>query len=39
MDLDPILPEASLLMSCTYLWMEKKHEKTEDVINRLPALS
>jgi adenylate cyclase len=33
-DLDPILPEASLLMGYTYLWMEA-HQKAEDVINRL----
>jgi adenylate cyclase len=37
-DLDPILPEASHLMSCTYLWMEE-HEKAEDIINRLLAIA
>jgi adenylate cyclase len=37
-DLDPILPEASLLMSCTYLWMEE-HEKSEEVMNRLLSIA
>jgi adenylate cyclase len=37
-DLDPNLPEASSLMSCTYLWMEE-HEKAEKVINRLLAIA
>lgn len=31
--LDPNMPEASLLMGYTYLWMEA-HEKAEAVINR-----
>jgi adenylate cyclase len=37
-DLDPNLPDAYLLMSCTHLWMEE-HEKAEDVINRLIAIA
>jgi tetratricopeptide (TPR) repeat protein len=37
-DLDPILPEAFSLMSCTLLWMGA-HEKAEDVINRLLAIA
>jgi adenylate cyclase len=37
-DLDPILPEAFSLMSCTLLWMGE-HEKAEDVINRLLAIA
>ncbi|MEJ2170118.1 MAG: adenylate/guanylate cyclase domain-containing protein [Desulfobacterales bacterium] len=36
--LDPNLPEASSLMSCTYLWMEE-HAKAEEVINRLLAIA
>ena len=37
-DLDPNLPEAYSLLSCTYLWMEE-HEKAEEVINRLLAIA
>ena len=37
-DLDPSLPEASLLMGYTYLWMEA-HEKAEAVINRLLGIA
>ena len=37
-DLDPILPEAFLLMSIAYLWLEA-HEKAEDVNNRLLAIA
>ena len=37
-DLDPNLPEASLLMGYTHLWMEE-HEKAEAVINRLLDLA
>jgi adenylate cyclase len=37
-ELDPVLPEASHLMSCTYCWMEE-HEKAQDVINRLLAIT
>jgi adenylate cyclase len=37
-DLDPVLPEASLLMGCTYLWMGE-HEKAQDVISRLLTIA
>jgi len=37
-DLDPFLPEASLLIGYTYLWMEE-HEKAEEVINRLLGIA
>ena len=37
-DLDPNLPEASLLMGYTHLWMEA-HEKAEAVSNRLLDLA
>jgi adenylate cyclase len=37
-DLDPILPEASLLMSCTLLWMGE-HEKSADVMDRLLSIA
>ena len=37
-ELDPILPEASLLMGYTYLWMEE-HRKTEDIANRLLSIA
>jgi len=37
-DLDPTLPDASLLMGYTYLWLEE-HEKAEDVNNRLLDLA
>ena len=37
-DLDPTLPDASLLMGYTYLWLEE-HEKAEDVNNRLLAIA
>jgi adenylate cyclase len=37
-DLDPVLPGAFHLMSCTCLWMEE-HEKAEDVIKRLLAIA
>jgi adenylate cyclase len=38
MDLDPDLPDAYLLMCCTYLWMEA-HEEAEAVINRVLAFA
>ena len=37
-ELDPILPEASLLMSCTLLWMGE-HEKAADVMDRLLSIA
>jgi adenylate cyclase len=37
-ELDPILPEASLLMGYTYLWLEE-HQKAEDIINRLLGIA
>jgi tetratricopeptide (TPR) repeat protein len=36
--LDPHLPEASLLMGYTYLWLDE-HEKAEEVINRLLGIA
>ena len=37
-DLDPTLPEASLLKSCTLLWMGE-HEKSADVMDRLLSIA
>jgi adenylate cyclase len=37
-DLDPVLPDASHLMGCTYCWMEE-HEKAQDVVNRLLSIA
>ena len=33
-NLDPTLPDASLLMCCTCLWMEE-HQKAQEIINQL----